>query len=235
MNKKLLSIVAVSLTLVVVAVIIKTVFFSFPDTLPIDLPPSATEQSGDNSNVVAVTPENVQTVLSSINCLEEYSREYTVTSYWAGGSSVADIKLWQNGDRMRISHKQGDGTKNIIISNNTIYIWYSDSDQLFSASVNEHDSNSLDRYARLITYREILDIPAEQVSAAGYEEKLGENCIYAKYELDNSYVNHIFVSVDTGLLVAAEVEQNGNITYQMSSLLTTAIAPDDNIFVPPTK
>lgn len=236
MNKKLFIITASAVIVIIAAVILFSVFGSSSDTPTVNLPDPTDESSGSAGSLLTVTPENVQVVLSNITATGEYSREYNVTTFWSEGNSTADVKVWKDGDKMRISHKQDDVTKNIIFSDGMVYIWYGDSDKVFSASLSEYETSNLDLYARLVSLQEIMDVPAEQITDAGYVEKLGENCIYAEYTVDDesNYVNRIYVSVDTGLLVAAEMTQNDKMTYSMSSIITTVSAPDDDIFTPPS-
>lgn len=235
MNRKLPIIVYVAVFLIIAGVIIFSVFNSSSDTPAIKLPGSASEASGNDSSVIKVTPENVQTAISTLTRTNEYSREYYVTTMWGKGSSTASVKVWQDGDKLRISHKQDDLTKNIVFSDGKVHIWYSDSDKVYTSSLSDYGTSGYDRYARLIAYEELLSAPVESILDAGYEEKLGEYCIYAVYEgEDNNYVNRIYVSVNTGLLVAASAEENGKEIYSMSSVITTLATPDDEIFIPPS-
>lgn len=235
MNKKLPIILIGAVLVLIAGIFVFTLLNSSSDTPTISLPGSVTEAWGNDGSLITITPENVQTALSTIGRVDEYSREYYVTTFWSGGNSTASVKVWQNGDLLRISQKQHGISKNIVFSGDNVYYWYGDSNKVYSAKHSDFDSNDLDRYSRIISYQEILSIPTERILEAGYEEKLGENCIYAVYESeDKHYVNRIYVSVNTGLLVAAESEENGIVINSMSSVITTLATPDDDIFIPPT-
>lgn len=236
MKKKSSIIISALIAVIIIGAILFAVFRKSNDQPTISLPKPDSELGVDGENgLLSVNPKTVQTVIATLSRTKTYSREYEITSFWEGGESSATVKVWQNGNLMRIDHKQGSLTKSTLLTDDKIYKWYDDSTIIFSSSITDYDSNMLDRYARLITYEDLANIPVEHITAADYEEKLGESCIYTEYESeDEHYVNRIYVSVDTGLLVAAEILEDGKTIYSMSSIVTNLTTPEDDIFTPPT-
>lgn len=236
MNKRSSIIIAASIAVVIIGAILLSVFHKSDDQPTIYLPKPDSELGVDGeSGLLSVNPDTVQTVLAYLTRTETYSREYSITSYWENGESTAKVKVWQNGRLMRIDHTQNKATKSTLFTEDTVYRWYGDSNTVSSASLSDFDVNLLDRYARLITYEELMNIPAQSITAADYEQKLDENCIYIQYESeDEHYVNHIYVSVNTGLLVAAEIAEDEKIVYSMNSVVTNLATPEGSVFTPPS-
>ncbi|NLW65273.1 MAG: hypothetical protein GXY26_03455 [Clostridiales bacterium] len=235
MNKKSSIIITALIAVIIIGAILFSVFHKPEETPTISLPkPDSESGVGGENGLLSVNPKTVQAALGNLSRTEAYSREYKITSFWENGESTAAVKVWKNGDLMRIDHKQGKLTKSTLFTGDMVYRWYDDSAAVVSAPISEYDRNTLDRYARLITYEELADVPIERITAADYEQKLGENCIYTEYESeDGRYVNHMYVSVSNGLLVAAEILEDGKIIYSMSSVVTNPATPEDDIFIPP--
>ena len=66
------------------------------------------------------------------------------------------------------------------------------------------------------TYEDVLELPVEEIAAANYQTLSDMNCIYVETAADAyGYVLRYWVSVDTGLLVAAEKQLDGETVYRM--------------------
>lgn len=236
MNKKSSIIISALIAVIIIGAILFAVFRKSNDQTTISLPKPDSELSADRKNgLLSVNPKTVKTVITTLSRTETYSREYEIISYWENGKSTSSVTVWKNGKLMRIDHKQDSLTKSTLLTEDKVYKWYDDSPMVFSSSRTEYNSSVLDRFSRLITYEELVDVPVERIMVADYEQKLGENCIYTEYKSeDEHYVNRIYISVDTGLLVAAEILEDGKTIYSMNSVVTNLTTPEDEIFTPPT-
>jgi hypothetical protein len=235
MNRKLTIIIAAFVGAIIITAVLFSVLSPGSDAPVISLPSPSSDVGGTDSGLVTVNCETVQTVIAYLSRCEAYSREYTVTNYCQGDSAQSDVKVWQSGENTRITIKQDDISKNILFRDSTVYIWYDDDPSaVFSSSTDGYDLQSLDRSSRLVLYEDLLSADSEQIIDAGYVENSGENCIFAEYMSEDSYyVNRVYVSVSTGLLVAAEVYEGEVLTYSMETVSTNLATPEDEVFAPP--
>lgn len=201
----------------------------------ISIPSPVTTGDDANSGIrrADVTKNTVQAVLKTLRRVEGYSRVYKVTTLWSGGESASTLSVWKTSGKMRISISRGGTVKNILIDGDSLSIWYDGSDSVFRTTLSEAASASqADEFSRLITYEDILDIPLEDVLAGDYVEHAGQSCIHAKYKSGN-YVNQIYVSIHSGLLVSAEIDDGDTPVYKMESVSTDLTAPAENFFAAP--
>lgn len=178
-------------------------------------PSDSPEDASGTLTQVAVTPLTVQTAIETLARPELYRRTLSVQQLWTGGSgtwetTVTVMQPWTRTDRTltdgRIRHTVTDGE--------STYIWHnSETDMLtVPAGVITPDAEQ-----SIPTYEDILLLPAEEIVAADYRT-IGDqvNCICVETrEDDYGYALRYWVSVDTGLLVAAEKLQNDETTYRM--------------------
>lgn len=235
MKRKLSIIIAAFVGAIIITAVLFSVLSPGGEAPVISLPSPSSDSGGSDTGLVSVNSETVQTAIATLSRCEAYFREYNVTTYCQDCSAQSVVKVWQSGENTRIAIKQDDISKNTLFRDDTVYIWYDDdSSAVFTSSADSYDPQSLDRSARLIYYEDLLNADSEQIVDAGYVEKSGENCIYAEYfSEDLNYVNQIFVSVNTGLLVAAEVYEGEVLTYSMETVSTNLATPEDEVFVPP--
>ena len=235
MKKKLTIILAAIIGAIIIAVVLFSVFSPGGEAPVISLPSPSSNSGNGDSRLVTVNPETVQTAISTLSRCEAYSREYTVTNYFQGGSTQSTIKVWHDGDKTKLQFEQDSTVKNTLFRDNMVYTWYDDDPgAVFTSSADSLSPQALDHSARIIYYEDLLSANSEQITDAGYIEKSGEYCVFAEYlSEDLNYVNRIYVSVDTGLLVAAEVYEGETLTYSMETVSTNLATPEDAVFSPP--
>lgn len=181
--------------------------------------PGQTSESPEDSagalTQVAVTPATVQTAIETLARPELYRRTLSIQQVWSSGSGswetiVTVSQPWTRTDRTladgRIRHTITDGE--------STYIWYNTEPELFMAPAG---AITADAEQHIPTYEDVLLLPVRDIVAADYRT-IGEqvNCIYVETAEDEyGYSLRYWVSVDSGLLVAAEKLQNGETTYRM--------------------
>ncbi len=189
-------------------------------TLPTPVP-AGTQGPGDVEQMggarVEVTPDTVQNVIAVMDRLESYSRAVTTTL--EGVSATAYV--WVDGDWTRADMDLPSGlTVHTIVGEGRLWRWYNAEETVLSWAA---DSSSVDvEGQRIPTYEDVLELDVDSITAAGYEEKNGEACVYVEVlvpELDQ--VERYWVSERTGLLAAAETVASGELVYSM-----TAAAPE---------
>lgn len=199
-------------------------------------PPSPDEQlgsaGGSENRVIAVTPETVQAAVGMLSRAGSYSRMIITETFWTGGSAVRHINVSVNGERARLTVSDSRGVKNVLISGEELWIWYPDSDRVYSGPA---DGSAADEYQSLLTYEDILQLDPSSITDAGYMDYNGESCIYAEYaDGELGYVSRFWVSVDTGLLMGSETRDGEKLVYHMDSSVPDVSTPDESVFTPPT-
>lgn len=188
--------------------------------------------SGDLPTVVAVTPETVQAAIETLDRPEQYSRTVTVEQFWSGGSGIYETAVTVSGDWTRTDRTLPDGrVRHAVTNGETTYIWYNEENAVYTAPAG---GVSADHEQTIPTYEDILDLPISEITTADYRTVSDVNCIYVETgETVEGYALRYWVSVDTGLLVAAEKLLWGETIYRMGSLSVDQTPPSAANFTLP--
>ena len=221
------------LALLITVVILIAVFSSFGQIFfqggtPEVVLPVGTAQPGEtqpvgggaemgDGQVVAVTPDTVQSVLATLARPESYYREMTLETFWGEDrSSTATAKVWVDDGFTRVDTELADGTvEHTIVGDGTRYRWYDREREWFSAPAREEDSDVMQR---IPTYEDILALDPADIIATGYERKNDVDCVYAEVRQEElGYRERYWVSVEWGLLVAAETVKEEQVVLRVSA------------------
>ena len=220
------------------AVIVYALFFMGRGVQTSEVSLPSPDQSGETEPSAApgltqavLTNENVQAVLAELSRAESYSAVLTVEDFWPDGSGSQELQVWVDGGSVRLRGSMGGSTRNVLVTGGTLYIWYDS----ISGLAELPWEGSADRWLRMISYEDVLELPAECITDAGYSPYGGADCIYVEYSdgEDDNYVNRIYVSVSSGLLMGAETYDGGELIYRMTSSVPELSVPDSGLFVPP--
>ncbi len=164
--------------------------------------------------VVEVTPETVQTAIETLARPTHYRRSVSVQHFWSGGSGTLETTVTVRGKWTRLDRTLADHhVRHVITDGETTYIWYNSARAVYTAPAGELTA---DVEQEIPTYEDILSLPKEKISVADYRSIDNRiNCIYVETTEVDGYVLRYWVSVDTGLLVAAEKLLDGETTYRM--------------------
>lgn len=187
----------------------------------------------DETRFAQVTPETVQAVIAAISRPDGYSRVVTVEDFWGDGSSADQFTIQVSGTSSKITVVSEKEQKYILVTDAGTWIWYDGipDDAYYTPTSNTYDG---DQWLRTLTYEDLLKMPAEDITAAGYEEHNGIWCVYASYETPNfGYSGTVWVSVTDGLLCAAEIYDGDALIYRMTGGTADTSVPDDSLFIPP--
>jgi hypothetical protein len=221
------------------AVVLYALFGRMPsvETASVTLPTPVAggeSQTSDSEEITlaSVSPETVQAVIGTLNRAESYSRTVTVEDFWTGGSSSTELSVWADKQNERIRFDTGDDVKNILLNDGMLYIWYENTDGVYTAPAG--GTNDADTWLNCLTYEDLLALPASAITDAGYQEYAGEPCVYAEYSSGSfGYRNIVYVSVNTGLLMGAETYDGETLVYRMTSGTPELAVPDSKMFLPP--
>ena len=200
-----------------------------PVTLPSPGQSSAAETSMPGPERVELTGENVAAVLAELTRAESYSGSVTIEDFWDGGSASTQLQVWVSNGRARVRGERGGSPRNILVSEGTLYIWYDNVSGVFSGPW----EGSADEWLRALSYEDVLSLPPEQITGAGYAQLSGEECVYVDYTGGLlGYTYRVYVSVSNGLLMGAEKYDGGSLIYRMFAEYELSV-PDESLFVPP--
>lgn len=207
-----------------------------PEKIVLPPEPSA---SGPNDAVidhetvdrVEVRPDTVQSVIAVLERPAVYTRTITVERYWSGGSGVSAVTAAAADGWLRLDITGADGQiRHVITGDGMSYIWYGSGRKVYSGAA----AVTQDAEQGILTYEDLLALPAEHITTADYRVLEGVSCIYAETAPDEAgYVERYWVSVSSGLLAAAERECNGEVVYRMAALTVSYDGVDAEDFTLP--
>ena len=191
-----------------------------------------TNQEHNALTVVQITPETGQTALAPLSRPEGYRRTITLEQFWGTGSGAYEITATVNGPWTRTDRTMPDGrVRHCISGTDVVYIWYNNEKELYTSSMGEITA---DNEQSIPTYEDILELPQEEIIVADYRSVSDVNCIYV--EAVSSEVNctlRYWVSVESGLLVAAEKLLDDETVYRMGALTVDQTEPSTADFTLP--
>ena len=233
--------IILTITLVLIAAIALVIVFQWRSSIetpsieiPIpseDVTPNGTETSG---NPNTVTPQNVQALIELIERPDSFSRGYTITRYYEETESQEKVTVYQKNGQYRFIHTRDQQVRNTLLLDGTVYYWYDGLYGIAATKLESGDILALDRYGGLIIYEELLELNPEQITLAAYELVHGENCIVVEYESRESTLCRLSISIDKGLLISAEISEDGVPVYSMTPDFTEITPPTDDFFAPPS-
>ncbi len=165
---------------------------------------------------VEVTPETVQRVIECLARPETYSRAITLERFWTDGGGTSSVSVYVAGPWTRVDVSEEDAeTRHVITGDERSWIWYGAESRVFSGSA----VLSADEEQGIPTYENILALPVEAIAAADYRAYEDVDCIYVETAQDAfGYAERYYVSVENGLLIAAERVRGEDVVYRMSGL-----------------
>ncbi|MGE4277020.1 MAG: hypothetical protein AB7E30_07580 [Lawsonibacter sp.] len=180
---------------------------------------SSSSGSQSDSSVyqkVEITTQTVQSVIATLKRSDSYYRELTVETLWTGGSSTSSVQVWMDGGWSHSRRVLPSGViRHDLVGDGILYYWY-ESAQLYKTTPADELSSDLSQ--RIPTYETVLSLDPNSITAAGYELRGEIPCIYVEVvQTRPDCLERYWISVDSGLLVSAELEQEGQLVYQMTA------------------
>lgn len=232
--------VAVLIALIVVLAVFGSFAYSIYSsqsagvTLPSQQPDtSTTPDIESHAQRIEVTAGTVQAVIASLDRADSYYRPLTVQTYWDGGSSITSVQTWVDGGYTYSRVVLPSGVVRYSLSDEAaVHYWYSGSSTYMTAPRN---SLNADLAQRIPTYEDVLDLPTDRIHDAGYSAYGDHPCIYVETTADElGCLERYWVSVESGLLVAAETEKDGQVVLSANATYPiTAPCPSNVRFALP--
>jgi hypothetical protein len=218
----------------IAAVIAAAIFSSFglnlfmPPTPDVFLPevtdsggelPDPGETNDNGYTRVEVLPDTVQDVIRTMVPLRPKSFHRTVkvdTALGNGTMGTTTNHVWADSGWTMVESTWPSGViEYTIVGSGRVYRWFSGDQSYKVWDGGEADANMAQR---IPTYEDVLDLNRKAITATGYESKNGLPCVYvevAENELGNR--ERYWISVETGLLVAAETRKGEETLLLVSS------------------
>lgn len=233
------------LAAVIICVVLAAVLYSFfrnvlpstPELVLADPDAAASAEPNDwtgDGVAVKVTPQTVQRLVASLERYESYSRTVTV-EYFDRGRSLGAIsaQVWADAGWVRTDLTLGSGVmEHSVVGDGRLWLWYGGEDRVYSGPA---EDMTADLMQRLPTYETVLALDKDSITAAEYESWGGQPCVYVEARTPAlGYLERYWISENSGLLMAAEMEKDGELIYAMSS--QEVVSPLDHtgqIFVLP--
>ncbi len=203
--------------------------------------PGVTEPGDVSGVTVEVTPATVQSVIASLAKYSSYSRTVSVTYRWDGeNSGTLSAQVWADGGWTHTETALPTGlTECSVVGEGSAWIWYAEDPEnaryarVYTGSAQD---GAEDLIQRIPTYEDVLALDPADISAAGYEQREGQSCIYVETAPDQlGCVRRFWVSESSGLLMAAQTEQDGLVVYEMTSgAVMSPMSPDTRAFTLPS-
>lgn len=182
---------------------------------------------------VEVTPQTVAGVVATLARPESYYRELTVETFWPEGSSFSQVQTWQDGGWSHVRQTMPSGVvRHDLTGEGVLYYWY---DGFQSYGQTPADERSSDLAQHIPTYETVLELEPDEITDAGYELRGDLPCILIEVQRSGSgLLQRFWVSVNNGLLVSAESEQDGQLVYRMTaySPVQSPCPPDASFTLP---
>lgn len=165
---------------------------------------------------VEITTQTVTGVIATLARPSSYYRELTVETFWTGGSSAAQVQVWTDGGWSHSVQTLPSGVvRHDLAGEDTLYYWYDGDEQYVTAPADEKSS---DLAQHIPTYETVLELEPGEIAAADYELRGELPCILVEVRRQGSgLLQRFWVSVNSGLLVSAESEQDGQLVYRMTA------------------
>lgn len=235
--------IAVLIAIVMVAAVFGSFGFSLFSSQPprIVLPTIQTDSGTDLPSLsdddhglrVEVTIDTVQAVIASLNRTSSYYRQLSVQTFWGSDSSTTSVQTWADDSYVFVRSALPSGQARYTLTTpDDVYYWYGGSSTWLTAP---KGSLSGDLSQRIPTYEDVLALDKQDISAAGYESFDNHPCIYVETRLDElNYRERYWVSVESGLLVAAQTLKEDMLVYSVNATAPIQTpCPTDSVFALP--
>lgn len=178
--------------------------------------PSSSSDLGHNYQRVEVTTQTVTGVVATLARPGSYYREVTVETFWTGGSSSSQVQVWTDGGWSHVRQTMPSGVvRHDLTGDDILYYWYDGSQSYEQAPADEKSS---DLAQHIPTYETVLELEPDEIISAGYELRGELPCILVEVRSGPAQgLRRFWVSVDSGLLVSAEMEEEGQVVYRMTA------------------
>lgn len=192
--------------------------------------PDLSQTDGSAIRQVSVTPETVQRAVATLRRPERYARSVTVEQFWSGGSGVLSSAVSVRDGWTRVDTQlPGGELRHSLTDGESTYVWYGSESAFYAGAAGEI---SADAEQAIPTYEDVLACAVEQILRADYRSYGETACIYVETAPEKGVTLCYWVSVERGLLTAAEKYEGDTLVYRMTAAESGG-EPEASLFVLP--
>ena len=220
MGKKVTKPVMIVVSLLIVLVILFMLRGSLRGparvVLPEETQPGESGLMSDAIDRIEIRPDTVQSAIETLARPQQYGRSVYIERYYSGGSAAQQTEVFVSGDWTRLDTPlPGGEVRHVISDGKTSYIWYGSSKEYYSGAA----ALSADEEQNIPTYEDILTLDVHRIALADYRLLETTDCIYVETAPDDGgYTERYWVSLGSGLLVAAEKVRADEVVYRMAGM-----------------
>ena len=199
-----------------------------PTLPPADSSAPVAPEHTAGAKVITVTPDTAQTVIGTLRRIDSYSRTLDIRDFWSGGSRSRQVSVWCRGDRLRL-RISGEDTpqQELLFLDGELWLWYTE-DTVYHGSTLPGDA---DAWQTILTYEDMLSVPADDILDAGYTVFSGTSCIFVRWRSGAlGYVSECYIDPETGLLMGERCYDGEKLIYSMDSSVPDVTTPDESVF-----
>lgn len=179
---------------------------------------------------IDVTPENVQAVIETLHRDDRYVLQSTVEYLWSGDRGALTSTVTVSNGFTRIDTKLPDNQmKHTITDESHTWIWYNQQTDVYSGASGDISADQ-EHYSP--TYEDVLDLDVSEIMATSYCVFSDVNCISVETGTEGNIMRY-WISVDSGLLVGAEMLEDEETVYRMAAYPLHGITPKTKDFTLP--
>lgn len=205
--------------------------------------PSVSASSGDSTQQsdgnalyrIDITPNTVQSVISSLNTDTSYYRTLTTTLFWSDNpedSVETTVEIWYHEGISHVEKLLPSGMiRHDMMTEDTVYYWYQGYTDYLSKPAEVYAS---DLAQSIPSYQTVLNLGVDSIQEASYQYKEGIPCIFVSATpAPLFYTERYWISTETGLLVAAETYEGSKLIYRMEGFDDISHLPQGRSFTLP--
>lgn len=245
MKKNLFTIAVIAMIAVTAIITVLIITLGGEETASVILPSAHAAQEnvsalpdGDDTpqGVVAITPQNVQAVIASLERSTDYFVQMTTLLTASNGTRETLVSMWVKGDMTRTIVTGTDTVKNILTDGNEYWIWYSDdAGSVFHGKAESRSAALAEALNGLPDYTAVLALDPGDITEAGYVQQDGGSCIRAAVSGNDGSVSEYLISVADGLLAGYTRYENGAEVFSLRNEYTQLSPTDDSMFKLPNQ
>lgn len=194
-------------------------------TLPDEALPAQTPSVQENEDLLStVTAENVQKAVGSMRRAKRYTQTIRCTLKTDGEPFETTCQLWVRDGVLRAELTSPYEVKHILSDGQTLYLWFDAETRPERITLTE--DVTLEDLLGLPTYEDVLKLDASQITEGAFLNMTNEiwpNTLYVCARQDGMPARY-WVSLDTGLLCAMELEDAG---YRVEQTKVQILSSDD--------
>lgn len=178
----------------------------------VETPSTSQTSSQENQVAVAVTTENVQRMIATMERVGAYSADCMLTYYWDGEQESAQqrrrVYVRDGAVKIEQVNNQGQATRHLLLKDGKYYSWRTGETSYYQAAQGGWTADLLQGVPR---YEMVLELAADAILSAQQSEWNGEPVIQVEAQLAENRTGRFYLSTASGLLIRYEQWEGGDL------------------------